>query len=228
MVYAMSGKVARRQIQSAGSVIKSDLIVSPEPGYYAVNEIFHSIQGEGAQAGTGMIFLRFSECNLRCTVKNAGFDCDTEFSSARQLDLTSLMQEVQRYKNQWILLTGGEPALQVSGELIEALHSLNLKIAIETNGTLSLPPGIDWVSVSPKSAEHTLKQKSANEVRYVRRHGMALPSTTVTADHRFISPAFQADGKVLREDLDWCIDLVKNSGGQWKLSVQLHKLLHIR
>ena len=181
-------------------------------------------------AGTAMVFLRFAECNLRCTVKNAGFDCDTEFVSSRELNISEIIRQVSLYKAQseWVLLTGGEPALQVTGELISALKKEGFKLAIETNGTIALPDGLDWITVSPKSAEHTIRQRAANEVRYVRGHGTALPESIVRAEHYFISPVFQPDGSLLREDFDWCVDLIKSSRGRWRLSMQSHKLLGIR
>jgi len=112
--------------------------------------------------------------------------------------------------------------------LIDALHDTGWKIAIETNGTIALPPGIDWICVSPKSAEHTLRQRRASEVKYVRAHGMALPESSVQADHYLISPAFQPDGSVRIEDLRWCVDLVKKHPQKWNLTVQYHKLLGVR
>ncbi len=219
-----------RNIRIANTIIKDEQLAKAEHGKYLVNEIFYTLQGEGALSGMGMVFLRFSECNLRCTVKNAGFDCDTEFASSRELGLAEIKAELAKYqdKSAWVLLTGGEPALQINAELIDLLKELNFKIAIETNGTIALPAGIDWISISPKSAEHTLRQRSANEIKYVRSQGMALPEPTISADYFFISPAFQPDGSLLKEDLNYCVNLVKESQGRWRLSVQSHKLLGLR
>lgn len=203
---------------------------SRRSGFYFVNETFFSLQGEGRLAGTPMVFIRFSQCNLRCTTSNAGFDCDTEFASFREISLDELLTEVSRLnqKKGWILLTGGEPALQVDKALVDRLHSEGWKIAIETNGTIPLPEGIDWICVSPKSAEHTLRQRRADEVKYVRRVGMAIPQTSIQAQHYLISPAFQPDGSVRPEDLAWCIELVKNNPAQWNLTFQSHKLVGLR
>ena len=195
---------------------------------YQMNEIFFSLQGEGVRTGTPHLFLRLSKCNLSCTVETHGFDCDTEFESGRELELEEIVNELQALTPtcDWIVLTGGEPALQVDRELIGGLHAAGYKLAIETNGSVELPPGLDWVTVSPKVAEHAIRQRNADEVKYVRGYGQAIPETVVEARHLLISPAF--DGLHLeRRTLDWCLRLVRENP-PWRLSVQVHKLLGIR
>jgi len=104
------------------------------PDTYVVNEIFYSVQGEGRLAGTPMVFVRFADCNLRCSWKNAGFDCDTEFMSGRELGLSEIFDEAERLnsKKGWMLLTGGEPSLQLdqalSIPLIPVVGKLRLKL----------------------------------------------------------------------------------------------------
>lgn len=199
-------------------------------GTFLVNEIFYSLQGEGKLAGTPMVFVRFGECNLRCSLTNAGFNCDTEFASSTPRTVDEICAELVSLnpRKGWVLLTGGEPGLQVTTDLIAALHGAGWRIAIETNGTVALPPGIDWICVSPKSAEHTLRQRTADEVKYVRSVGMALPEPTIEARHYLISPAFEADGSIRRETLAWCIDLVKSAPERWALSLQYHKIVGMR
>jgi organic radical activating enzyme len=195
---------------------------------YRVNEIFYSLQGEGVRAGTPNLFLRFSRCNLACKVETHGFDCDTEFESGRWMTPAEILAEFRQLSERcdWIILTGGEPALQVDRELIDALHEAGYKLAIETNGSLELTRGIDWITVSPKVAEHAIRQRRANEVKYVRGHGQAVPKTVVEADHYLISPAFEGM-EVDPRALDWCIRLCKENP-PWRLSVQQHKLWRVR
>gem|GEM_PF-554444 len=126
----------------------------------------------------------------------------------------------------WIILTGGEPALQVDDDLINALHAAGYKLAVETNGSIALPDGLDWITVSPKVAEHAIRQRTADEVKYVRGYGQAIPKTVVDAKHKLISPAF--DGNVLQEKtLAWCEQLVRDNP-EWQLSMQMHKVWGVR
>lgn len=195
---------------------------------YRVNEIFYSLQGEGVRAGTPNLFLRFSRCNLTCRVETHGFDCDTEFESGRWLTIPEIVAELRALapRCRWIVLTGGEPALQVDAELIAALHAEGFKLAIETNGSVELPPGLDWITVSPKVAEHAIRQRKADEVKYVRGHGQAVPETVVEADHYLISPAFEGETLDPRT-LEWCIRLCRDNP-PWRLSVQQHKGWKVR
>jgi organic radical activating enzyme len=195
---------------------------------YRVNEIFSSIQGEGMRAGTANVFIRFSGCNLKCVVATHGFDCDTEFTSGEDLsvaDILGRMGDVS-HGTEWCILTGGEPLLQVDKAFIDELHYVGWKIAIETNGTKPLPAPVDWVSVSPKTAEHALKIERADELRYVRNHGQGIPKPRLKAEHYCLSPAFEADG-LSTAALSWCIKLVKENP-EWRLSIQQHKLWGVR
>jgi len=197
-------------------------------GDYLVNEIFYSLQGEGVRAGTANLFLRFARCNLACSAETHGFDCDTEFESGRRLSLEEIAAELGALAPAcgWVILTGGEPALQVDRELIDGLHAAGYRLAIETNGSRELPPGLDWITVSPKVAEHALRQRTAHEVKYVRGYGQAIPATVVEAEHYLISPAFDGD-ELDRRTLDWCLRLVRENP-RWRLSVQQHKLWQAR
>jgi organic radical activating enzyme len=195
---------------------------------YFVNEIFYSLQGEGVRAGTPNLFVRLGRCNLACAKETHGFDCDTEFESGRWLGLDEIVAELETLSPdcRWIVLTGGEPALQVDAELIDRLHAAGYRLAIETNGSVELPPGLDWITVSPKVAEHAVRQRTAHEVKYVRGHGQAIPKTLVQAEHYLISPAFEGN-EVDPRALDWCIRLCKENP-PWRLSVQQHKLWRVR
>lgn len=212
---------------------------------YTINEIFYSLTGEGVRAGVPSVFIRFSFCNMRCGIAPSdkspgGWSCDTEFSSGRDMTLEEIEREMHRVSGTkgvttWIVLTGGEPALQLDKEFIDHFHALGYKLAIETNGTIALPTYdtapkcgcmLDWVCVSPKTAEHTIRQLYAHEVKYVRTYGQGIPQPVVIAEHYLISPAFDGDS-TSKETLDWCVRLCLDNP-KWRLSLQLHKLIGIR
>lgn len=197
---------------------------------YAVNEIFYSLQGEGVLSGTPMLFVRFAGCNLRCSKRNSGFDCDTDFSFSYNLSREDLLSTIAQHPSRWVLLTGGEPALQADQRLIEGIKAEGKSVAIETNGTLLLAEGIDHICVCPKSTWGTIRQYRADELKFVRSRGQDIPSPEdirVNADHYIVSPACQPDGTFDRGDIEWCIKLVKKNP-QWRLSMQTHKLINIK
>ena len=110
---------------------------------YRINEIFYSLQGEGRHTGRAAVFVRFSGCNLKCPF------CDTDFKAYRELTVDDIIAAVSEWRAcGFVVLTGGEPSLQVDESLIEALHHEGFYIAIETNGTCPLPSAIDWVTLS--------------------------------------------------------------------------------
>lgn len=214
---------------------------------YRINEVFYSLQGEGMRAGTANVFVRFSGCNQTCKKETHGFDCDTEFASGRSLSLDEIHEWVRReLRNDsvigavnWLILTGGEPGLQVDLPFIEYFKENGYKLAIETNGSIQLPSCggrflpdpvngslLDWVTVSPKVAEHCIRQKKANEVKYVRGYGQGIPKTVVEAEHYLLSPAF-AGNETDPEIVKWCIQLCLENP-KWRLSVQQHKTWQIR
>lgn len=189
-----------------------------------VNEIFYSLQGEGARKGSANIFVRFAHCNLEC-----GF-CDTEFESFRELEVEEMLRECGQFPCKHIIFTGGEPLLQLTSETVKAFKKAGYYLAIETNGTITPPSGLDWITVSPKVAEHVLAQKfkrvHINELKYVRNKSQGIPHPKLKADHYYVSPEFDGDYPVV-ENIKHCIELVKNDP-EWRLSVQEHKLLRIR
>ena len=214
---------------------------------YTVNEVFYSMQGEGVRAGTMNVFLRFTGCNLQCSEEAGpkspgGFDCDTEFTSGRRMSAAQVIdfcdetmvaggfKESKHGNQKSVIFTGGEPALQLDPSLVQAFKDRGYYTCIETNGSKDVSGlGLDWITVSPKVAEHAVRQMEADEVKYVRGYGQALPNPTCKADHQLISPAF--DGVTLRVDgidqdqrsLEWCVGLIREDP-RWRLSVQLHKV----
>ena len=110
-----------------------------------INEIFYSLQGEGRQAGTPCVFIRFSGCNLRCPF------CDTDHTHFVQMSDEEIAARAASFGAPWIVITGGEPSLSIDAEFIALLKErTGARIAIETNGTHPLPPGLDWIACSPK------------------------------------------------------------------------------
>lgn len=195
---------------------------------YRINEIFYSLQGEGLRAGTPNFFIRFSGCNLRCSKEREGFDCDTEFQSGLDWTLEEILKELKILNRtcQSIIFTGGEPSLQLDDEMIDFFKAHGFYLAIESNGLRELSSKLDWICISPKTAEHTLKQKFAHELKYVRAYGQGLPQPEIEAENYLISPAFDA-GHLSERNLKWCIELCEQNP-PWRLSVQQHKIWNVR
>ena len=192
-----------------------------------VNEIFYSIQGEGAHTGEAAIFLRLSGCNLRCPF------CDTIHEPSTEMDEMEIVTRICRYPANLVVITGGEPTLQLTESLIAKLHEKGKRVAIETNGTRPVPKNIDWVTVSPKSPfvgnAGTPILKAAQEVKVVfdGYHLMSDPSFGITAAHYFIQPCDTGDKKRNEEIIRLCVEFIKNNP-QWKLSLQTQKILKVR
>ncbi len=206
---------------------------------YAVKELFYTLQGEGARAGRASVFLRFSGCNLWsgreedrasavCTF------CDTDFvgmdgpGGGRFADAATLARAVRAAwpggGAPYVVCTGGEPLLQLDAPLIEALHAEGFEIAIESNGTIAAPPGIDWICISPKSTAPLL-QTRGDELKLVYPQLDAPPERFEALDftHFFLSPMDCAERDAATEAaIRYCL-----SHPRWRLSLQTHKLLGI-
>ena len=205
------------------------------------SDLFLTLQGEGAHAGRSAVFCRFSGCNLWSGREQdrAGATCqfcDTDFvgtdgtlgrryASADELADTIAAQWTGKDTNRYVVLTGGEPMLQLNGPLVDALHARNFAIGVETNGTILPPEGLDWICVSPKAgADLVLRQ--GHELKLVFPQQAAMPEAFAgLAFERFsLQPM---DGPELIENtaraVDYCL-----KHPQWRLSVQTHKTLGIR
>ena len=208
---------------------------------YAVKEIFLTLQGEGAHAGRAAVFCRFSGCNLwsgreqdRATA-TCQF-CDTDFvgtdgtlggryGSADELAGTIAAQWSGDSVNRYVVLTGGEPMLQLDGALVDALHAQGFAIGVETNGTIAAPAGLDWICVSPKGGSE-LVQRHGHELKLVYPQAGARPEEFSGLDfERFsLQPMDGPDvAKNTADAIDYCL-----RHPQWRLSVQTHKTLGIR
>ena len=191
---------------------------------YKVNEIFYSLQGEGANAGTPAVFIRFAGCNLRCPF------CDTAHEAAETMTEADIIAAVIQWDASLVVLTGGEPTLQATPHLIDALHEVGRTVAIETNGTRPVPAGCDWVTLSPKAdvcpgAAPVLTE--CDELKIVFQ-GEAIPAyADIRAKYRFLQPCDTGDAgrNAALQDaaVRYCL-----AHPQWRLSVQLHKILNIQ
>jgi 7-carboxy-7-deazaguanine synthase len=214
---------------------------------YAVKEIFYTLQGEGAQAGRAAVFCRFAGCNLwsgreadRATAI-CKF-CDTEFVGVdgiggRRFEAAEALAAAVADKwprdlalatgvggKRFVVCTGGEPLLQLDAKLIEALHACGFEIAVETNGTVMAPAGLDWICVSPKAGA-ALVQRSGDELKLVFPQGEAAPTEFegLGFRHFFLQPMDGLSREVNTElALKYCLD-----HPQWRLSLQTHKILGI-
>jgi len=219
---------------------------------YRVNEIFYTLQGEGAHSGIPAVFVRFSGCNLRCPW------CDTEFAEYTEMSAEEIVTEMlamydtPNERRKMCVLTGGEPSLQVDKTLIDALHQAGFYICIETNGTRPLPDGIDWITCSPK--EQTLKQHqtTSNDVKptlalhrvdevkvvFTGTYDPEVWRTQLEAEHWMLQP-LRYNGELLMESGidEWENDSNDNLDETvryilahpfWRLSVQLHKIAGLR
>jgi organic radical activating enzyme len=194
---------------------------------YPINEIFCSLQGEGEKTGTVSVFIRMSGCNLRCAF------CDTDHQSHTMMSAPEIVEQVMRYPGApLIVLTGGEPALHIDNALIQALKLTGKTIAIETNGTLPLPDGIDWVTLSPKTAFQGGEAlpciiTSCDELKVVYTGQNLNQYDHIKAQQRFLQPCYVDDPKQRLLGLQATVKAVLDNP-KWRLSLQTHKLLGIR
>jgi 7-carboxy-7-deazaguanine synthase len=205
---------------------------------YAVKEIFLTLQGEGVHAGRRAVFLRFAGCNLwsgreedRATAI-CKF-CDTDFVGADAGKFESATTLADAVANCWgngggapyVVITGGEPLLQLDAALIDALHDRGFEIGVETNGTIAAPTGIDWLCVSPKAGSETV-QREGNELKLV----WPQPGSDWKAmegwgfDHYLIQPM---DSAMLAENTQAAVDFVM-AHPKWRLTTQTHKVIGLR
>ncbi|WP_178861754.1 7-carboxy-7-deazaguanine synthase [Thiomicrorhabdus cannonii] len=210
---------------------------------YSVKEVFYSLQGEGFHSGRPAIFCRLSNCNLWTGREQDRSDavcqfCDTDFigtdgqNGGRFKDAKALCRHLRAFWPDanippFVVLTGGEPLLQVDQALINALHQHGFEIAIETNGTKQAPDGIDWVCVSPKAGAPLLLDHG-DELKLVYPQPALLPEKVAHLDFKFfyLQPMADADPEIsvnnVRQAVAYCL-----THPQWKLSLQTHKLLGI-
>ena len=192
-----------------------------------VNEIFYSLQGEGWFTGTAATFVRLSGCNLKCPF------CDTDFSHSVELSEQEIVAAVVKNPSSHVVITGGEPVLQLTSSLVNKLKSAGKYVQIETNGTVPLPDScdVDWVTCSPKfefcqSAELKIQRIDELKVVFNGRNDMSLYEG-ITAKVYSLQPCDMNDDDLNNACMAASVAYCKQHP-QWRLSLQTHKILKIR
>ncbi len=191
---------------------------------YRINEIFYSLQGEGYFTGTPAVFLRMSGCNLKCSF------CDTDHEDYTEMSPVQIAEALRAYPARHVVITGGEPSLQLDQMLVDLLHDEGWFIQIETNGTNQLPEEIDWVTCSPKpgpTGEITVRLRHIDELKMVYE-GQDVESiaNSIPAMHYFLQPCSSQrypGGSNTPETVAYIL-----AHPHWRLSLQTHKLIDIQ
>ena len=213
-----------------------------------INDIFYSLQGEGYNTGRAAVFVRFAGCNLRCPF------CDTEFDTYREMTDDEIVAEISRYevrdaryeapRNLLVLLTGGEPTLQVDKAFVDLLHQHGYEVAMESNGTRPAPQNLDWLAVSPKLRGERREERGERvpdelkvvfdentdpEAYLVPRIIPDVPSPTrslshLVPRHLYLQPCDTGDAERNARIINRCVEYIKEHP-HWRLSLQTHKLV---
>ena len=192
-----------------------------------VNEIFYSLQGEGYHSGTPAVFVRLSGCNLRCPF------CDTQHEYGTEMTDEEIVAEVRRYPARNVVITGGEPSLQLTKSLVKLLHEDSRWVAVETNGTHSLPGNVDWITLSPKDSwlgdDARPRLRTVDEIKFVfdGEHEPDEYARIMSTHGRFLQPCDTGDAGRNAELVQRAVEYCK-AHPQWRLSLQIHKILNIR
>jgi 7-carboxy-7-deazaguanine synthase len=201
---------------------------------YRVNELFWTVQGEGRNAGMPSIFVRFSGCNqwtgLEADRQKGLADCarwcDTQFHDGDWIEHEELLSKIAAYRDQarLVVFTGGEPALQLTSDLLNDVAALGLRCAVETNGTVPLPHGQYWVTVSPKGGKHPLAVTTGDELKVVYPQLGVQPVELehLQFEHFYLQPRDNSPDHTRA-----CLEYIRQHP-QWRLSVQVHKYIGVR
>ena len=201
---------------------------------YKVNDIFYSLQGEGRNTGKAAVFVRFAGCNLRCPF------CDTDFDAFRLMTARDIVAAIRKESPTAegplpiVALTGGEPTLQADEALTGLLHQAGYTVAMESNGTLPPPKGIDWLTISPKDWSHDFSQYHCDELKIVfdeetpRRLAGHEPFSAHGGNDPllYLQPCDTGDPERNKRITAACVAYIKQHP-KWRLSLQIHKLIGI-
>lgn len=199
-----------------------------------VNEIFYSLQGEGLYTGTPAVFVRFSGCNTRCAF------CDTQHQHGTEMTEEEVVDAIMKYPARHVVITGGEPTLQLTASFVRLLHGHDFFVQIETNGSVSLPDGcdIDWITCSPKDLPIRIQRidelKVLFDVRNADNESRIRQYAGIKAKEYRLQPvdaSLSLHGKELEEqnriNLETTINYILQNP-KWKLSLQTHKIINVR
>ena len=188
---------------------------------YRVNDMFYSLQGEGYNTGRASVFIRLAGCNLRCPF------CDTDFNSYQELSgdeivrrALTLIGKIMEEGHVMVVLTGGEPTLQVDEALVTRLHDEGFVVAMESNGTRLAPSNLDWLTVSPKG---NVVVEKCDEVKYVFDGIRQVDDYGIDARFYYLQPCDVGDTRLNQAIVEQCVDYIKKHP-RWRLSLQTHKL----
>ena len=201
---------------------------------YRVNNIFYSLQGEGRNTGRAAVFVRFAGCNLRCPFCDTEFDTYTEMTAEEIIAKAASLRPSSSTLPSFIVLTGGEPTLQVDEAFVDLLHNAGYEVAMESNGTRPAPQNLDWLTVSPKERgerQEVRGERMPDELKIVFDEHTApdefLPS--LSSSHSpllYLQPCDTGDAQRNEAITQACVDYIKQHP-QWRLSLQTHKLIGI-
>ena len=210
---------------------------------YRINDIFYSLQGEGRNTGRAAVFIRFAGCNLRCPF------CDTEFDSFREMSDEDIVDAIAAYPSRFVVLTGGEPTLQVDEAFVDLLHQHGYEVAMESNGTRPAPRNLDWLTVSPKRhggewygkpyVSKEVWERQPDELKLVFdmestpegflwahvEFGLSNPVYRIP-DLCYLQPCDTGNAQRNAEIVKCCVEYIKEDP-RWRLSLQTHKLIGI-
>ena len=196
---------------------------------FRVNNIFYSLQGEGRNTGRAAVFIRFAGCNLRCSF------CDTEFNTYREMSGEDILAAISGYPSHFVVLTGGEPTLQVDEAFVDLLHQQGYEVAMESNGTRPAPQNLDWLTVSPKEGGKWDKNndncRQPDEIKIVfddeiNPEEIIAHSSFLIPPLLYLQPCDTGDAERNRVITQACVDYIK-AHPRWRLSLQTHKLIDI-
>ena len=191
---------------------------------WKIHKISYSLIGEGYFSGSPAVIISFAGCNLHCSF------CDSLHDDGTNMSLYQIVNEIKKYpKVDLVLLTGGEPAIFIDQDLIDAIKRTGKKIIIETNGTKKLPSGIDWVTLSPKHSfaggdAAPVVLTECNELRVVYLGQDISQYAAIKADHRYLQPCYCEEKEMRNYILQSCINAVM-ANPNWSLSLQIQRII---